>query len=295
MGGRTVPVGAVAYVLLVGVLWGTVAIVVRVLVRTIDATLIAFVRILIGSIVITLILFARKGFSIPGTRLRFVLPAALGISMNYLLFTIGLRYTSASAAAIIVQSEVVLLAILSVLLLGLGPRKRLGMGMALIGVFIVTWNGKDLQGLLGSQYFLGNLIVFTAGFFWAVYVYFQRRMAEGPDILIGLAPIFLIAALILFPTSMGSLASLIELSLLQVLAFLYLSVVCMGLGYIILAEGMRKIPMSTAGVLLTVMPVTSVSLAVILLREAITVFLVTGALLDLAGVILVVTGEASPS
>ena len=219
--------------------------------------------------------------------------AAVGIGLNYLLFTVGLRYTLASAGAMIVQSEVVFLAALAVLFLGesFGVRKAVGMGMALSGVAIITWNGEDPGVLFGSEYLLGNVIIFVAGLFWAVYVFFQRKMTSGPNILVSLSPIFLIAAAILFPVSIGSLGGLLALTTVELLALLYLGLVCTGFCYVALAEGMRHMSSSAAGVLTTAMPITSVFLAVIFLQEVLTPFIVLGALLDLGGVVLVITGE----
>jgi drug/metabolite transporter (DMT)-like permease len=296
MASRGVPLKSASLVILSGILWGTVAVIVRVLVQSMDAGLIAFVRILLAGAAITLVLYAREGLAGLRPHWRLVVPAAIGIALNYLLFTLGLKYTLASAGAMVVQSEVVFLAALSVLAgEAFGTRKGLGMALAMGGVFLITWNGESLGELFASEYFLGNIIVMVAGFFWAVYVFCQRRMARGPGILVHLSPIFLLAALFLLPFSIDSLPSLMALDAIQLLALLYLGIVCTGLGYILLAEAMKSISASGAGVLTTVMPMTSVCLSAIFLNEVLTTFIIVGACLDISGVILVVRSEGSPS
>jgi drug/metabolite transporter (DMT)-like permease len=296
MGDSQIPIGSAFWVVLAGVLWGTVVVIVRVLVQEVDASLIAFTRILMAGLVLTSILVLKRGTDISIPSWKYTVLAALGISLNYLLFTMGLRHTSASAGAMVVQSEVVFLALLSVLFLGdrFGRKKAIGMIMALAGVFMITWNGEDLDVLLGSGYFLGNLTIFVAGLFWAIYVFFQKKSISGQDVLASLSPIFLLAALVLFPFSIPSLGGLARLTAIQVLAMLYLGILCTAFGYMFLARGMEKISASTAGVLTTVMPVTSVVLAVAFLDELLTIYIVVGAFFTLIGVTLVVQDESSP-
>jgi drug/metabolite transporter (DMT)-like permease len=296
MGDSQIPIGSAFWVVLAGVLWGTVVVIVRVLVQEVDASLIAFTRILMAGLVLTSILLLRRGTKISVPSWRYTILAALAIGLNYLLFTMGLRHTLASAGAMVVQSEVVFLALLSVLFLGdsFGRKKAIGMTMALAGVIMITWNGEDLGVLLGSRYFLGNVTIFVAGLFWAIYVFFQKKLTSGQGILSSLSPIFLLAALFLFPFSIPSLGGLARLTAVQVLALLYLGILCTAFGYMFLARGMRKISASTAGVLTTVMPVTSVILAVAFLEELLTIYIVVGAFLDLVGVTLVVQDENSP-
>jgi len=292
-----VPIGSALWVVSAGVLWGTVAVIVRVLVQTVDASLIAFFRIFLAGVFLTSILVLRGRSRISAQNWNYALVAAVGIGLNYLLFTVGLKYTLASAGAMVVQSEVVFLAVLSVLFLGegFGRRKAVGMAMALSGVLLITWNGADLGTMLGSRYFIGNVIVFGAGFFWAIYVFFQKKMSTGPEILVSLSPIFLISAAILFPFSIPVLGELLHLSAVQLVALLYLGIVCTGFGYMFLARGMQRISASTTGVLTTVMPLTSVILAIFFLGETLTGYILAGAALDMAGVILVVQSEGSPS
>ena len=284
---------AAGLVIAAGVIWGTVSVIVKILVRSIDPALIAFSRMLLGGTVITIILLTKRGFKIPAPNWKLVGLAAVGMALNYLLYTIGLQYTLASVAAMVVQSEVIFLVILSVILLGesFGPKKAMGMCMALTGVAIITWNGQNLRGVLGSQYLMGNVIVFVAGFFWAVYAYCQKKLTSGSDVLVSLSPIFLISSIMLLPMSLGSLGTVLRFSLNQILALLYLGIVCTGISYILLAEGIKRIPASTTGVLTTVMPVTSVIIAFFVLQEVLTIYIILGAILDLGGLILVIRSK----
>jgi len=284
---------AASFVISAGLLWGTVAVIVRVLVRDVNPGLIAFIRILLGGTVMSAVLLLTSRRNVLAPNWSLVVLASVGMSMNYFLFTLGLKFTLASAAAMVVQSEVIFLVVLSVLLLGepFGPTKALGMGMALAGVLLITWNGESLSGLLASRYLLGNLIVFVAGFFWAVYAYAQKMLTKGPDIIVSLSPIFLLSSIILLPLAWGSLPTLLKIGGRAILSLLYLGIICTGVAYILLAEGMKRIPASTVGILTTVMPVTSVVLASMFLHEELTVYIILGAFLDLGGIVMVVRSE----
>lgn len=284
--------GSALLIMATATLWGTVAVIVKVMIRAIDPALIAFVRMLLGGAALTVALALTRARIAPRESWSLVGIGAVGIAFNYLFFTLGLRYTSASAGAMVVQTEVVFLAILSVILLKepFGPRKIAGMTIALVGVAIISWNGKDLSTLLGSEYLLGNVIIVLAGLFWAFYAYSQKRLTQNREVLSSLSPIFLLSAVMLAPFSLGSIGDLARLSGAEVLGLLYLGLVCTGLAYLLLARGMKAVAASTAGVLTTLMPVSSVILAHIFLGESLSLYMGLGAALDLGGIFLVLRG-----
>ncbi len=266
---------------------------VKALVETVDASLIAFTRILLGGLCIGALSMAKHGFRMPKSGWKLVLVGAFGISLNYLLFTIGLRHTLASAGAMVVQTEVIFLVLLSVLLLGesFGPRKMTGTVIAILGVVIISWNGEDLGDLLASRYLLGNVIVACGGLCWSFYAFSQKMLTRDEDVLVVLLPVFLLSSAILLPFAMGSLGTIVSIGWVNQLSLLYLGLICTGLGYILLAQGMKGIPASTAGVLTTFMPVTSVILAHMFLKEALTPYIITGAILDLGGIAMVMSAN----
>jgi len=288
----TSPVGSALLIMATATMWGTVAVIVKVMVREIDPALIAFVRMLLGGAALTIALALTRGRIVPRRSWRLVAVGAVGIAFNYLFFTFGLRYTSASAGAMVVQAEVIFLAALSVVFLKepFGARKVAGMAIALAGVVIISWNGKDLSSLLGSDYLLGNVIIVLGGLFWAFYALSQKRLGQDREVLSSLSPIFLLSALILLPFALGSVGDLARLTGVEVLGLLYLGLVCTGLAYLLLAKGMKAVAASTAGVLTTLMPVSSVILAHIFLGEGMSLYMGLGAALDLGGIVLVLRG-----
>ena len=269
------------------------AVAVKVLVRTVDFSLIAFVRMVLGAVTVWVAWRINHPRRVPSLRWGLIGISGLGIALNYLLYTFGLRLTLASAGSIVVQSEVVFLALLSFLLLGesFGRTKILGTTLAIAGVVVVMWSGQTIRALLESRYLAGNIIVLVAGFFWAVYAYGQKILTAERDLLGSLYPIFFIASMVLLPFSAGSLVSVMTLSWQEGLMLLYLGAICTGVSYMLLASGMRHLPASTAGVLTTVMPVISVVLSIILLKEPLTPFIVLGAATNVAGIILVLRGS----
>jgi len=285
-------VGSAVLIVATAFLWGTVAVIVKVMVRAVDAALIAFVRMALGGLALTFAMFATRTRIVPRENWRLVGIGAVGIAFNYLLFTIGLRYTSASAGAMVVQTEVVFLAVLSVVLLKepFGSKKIVGMTVALVGVTLISWNGNDVSSLLRSDYLLGNAIIILAGLFWAFYAYCQKRLTQDGRVLSSLSPIFLISAGILLPFALPSVPGLAHLSGLQVVGLLYLGLICTGFAYLLLAKGMKGVPASTAGLLTTLMPVSSVILAHAFLGEGLTPYMALGAALDLGGIALVIRG-----
>jgi drug/metabolite transporter (DMT)-like permease len=217
-----------------------------------------------------------------------VLIAGVGIGADLLLYTLGLRFTTASAASLIVSTDGIILALLGVLVL----RERMswlkaGAGIAaLCGLLLVGWNGQHLGSLVRSEYFVGNVIVLSAGCCWATYGAGQRVLARTPGG--SLFPIFAVA------TVLGAAAALLQpiahsaIRWQAVAAVAYLGLIGTGLAYILLLRGIERLEAATVGLLGSTLPLFVMVQAHVLLGEAITPYLLSGAALIIAGVVLVI-------
>lgn len=282
-------------------LWSLIPLAVKVAYQSFNFAFIGFTRLAVGAVVFGAIeMAAGRGMRLPrrrpGETLRgprwlgvgsWVVIAGVGIGADLLLYTLGLRHTTASAATLIVSADGVVLALLGVVVLRerMSWWKGTGALVALGGLVLVGWNGQDLSALVRSEYFLGNAIVLAAGCCWAIYAIGQRALAglSGPT----LFPIFLVGTLLAGTAVLGQPATHGPIRWQAVLAVLYLGLGGTGLAYVLLVKGIAKLEAATVGLIGSTLPVFTMVEAHFLMGEEITVFLVGGAALVIAGLALV--------
>ena len=216
-----------------------------------------------------------------------IIIAGLGIGGDLLLYALGLRYTTASAATLIVSTDGILLALLGVLVLRERmSRLKAAAGLcALGGLVLVNWSGQTWAALLGSEHFLGNLIVLLAGCCWATYGLGQRVLARLPGG--SLFWIFLVGTLLGAIVAVAQPITHAPLTWPAVGALLYLGLGGTGLAYVLLAKGMARLEAATVGLLGSTLPIFTLVQAHYWLGEEITPYLVGGSALVISGVMLI--------
>ncbi|MBN1459090.1 MAG: DMT family transporter, partial [Armatimonadetes bacterium] len=178
------------YVFITVWIWSAIPLAVKIAYESFNFGFIAFCRMAAGALVFGLLHWTSgRSLRLPSDDRRQDLPgppflglaswifiAGMGIGGDLLLYTLGLHWTTASAATLIVSTDGVILALLAVLVLRepMSSLKAMAALCALVGVVLVGWNGEDLGDLLGSQYLLGNLAIIAAACCWATYGLGQR-------------------------------------------------------------------------------------------------------------------------
>jgi len=228
---------------------------------------------------------------VPGPRWMglgvWIIIAGVGIGGDLLLYALGLRYTTASAATLIVSTDGIMLALLGVWVLRerMSWMKTVAGLCALGGLFLVNWSGQTWPALLGSEHFTGNMIVLVAGCCWATYGLGQRVLASIPGG--SLFWTFLVGTLLALGVAAAQPITHAPLTWPAVGALLYLGLGGTGLAYVLFAKGMARLEAATVGVLGSTLPIFTMLQAHYLLGEAITIYLVGGAALVITGVTLI--------
>jgi drug/metabolite transporter (DMT)-like permease len=229
---------------------------------------------------------------LPGPRgmtfTAWVVLAGLGIGGDLLLYALGLRYTTASAATLIVSTDGVILALLGVLILHerMSWMKAAAGVTALGGLFLVGWSGQDLHQLLASSSLFGNAVVLSAGCCWATYGLGQRVLARVPGG--SLFWVFLVGTILATFVAFSQPIAHAPLTWKPVGALLYLGVGGTGLAYVLLVRGMAKLEAATVGVVCSLLPVFTMVQAHYFRGEVITIYLIGGAVLVITGVLLII-------
>jgi drug/metabolite transporter (DMT)-like permease len=153
--------------------WGTHSVIVRYLAGSIDGVSIAAFRLYVAIIVIVLMLKmskARIDLHIPN-RKNFLIVAFFGMTLNFIVFHIGLEYTSASNAMLL-ENTAPIFALLFLFLFLKEKLKRLdviAVVLAFVGVVVVVVKPQGAN-FFESNGFFGDCLEISAGALWAIFL-----------------------------------------------------------------------------------------------------------------------------
>jgi drug/metabolite transporter (DMT)-like permease len=167
---------AIALLVITSVLWGSSFVVIKIGLSYVDAYDFAFLRLAItaGTLLAVLVVQGRFKSSIlkePAVWLLGLLSGA-----GYLFQFLGLQYTTAAKTALLIDLNVIVVGLLSWKAFGesFGLRKKLGVGLGVLGAVLITTNG-DLSSLAKGE-LKGDLLAFIAGLLFAVFIVIHKRL-----------------------------------------------------------------------------------------------------------------------
>jgi len=280
-------------------LWSTVPVGTRLLVRSDGAFSVAFlsaVRLWIAAIIfagIRFITIRRTGqpFRFHIRKKKWLFAAAAGLCLNYIFYGIGLRFTTAGATSVVSQVQPIVTVLLAALLLGesLTWRKISGMLIAIAGVILVIFHGTPLQALFTSQHFLGNMIEVLAAVVWPLYAIGQTKLLRESEDRQVLEPIFVLAAIMttLFLPFTGKLI-LHPPTTADWLMLIFLGVGSTAAAYWFFALATQKLETSVTAMFNVTMPLFALFLAYFLLGEPLHPQVLSGLVLVIGGLLLIV-------
>ena len=209
---------------------------------------------------------------------------AIGFAMEFF----GMTLTTASKASLLVNVNVVFMAIFSAVLLKerISWRAKAGILAGVAGVFLTT-TGGDLS-VLGTGSAVGDLIIFTGGIVWAYSNIYNKRAAtelelSAMDVTESMTlttTITLVPLLLISPLSF-------HVSTFSVSALLYTSVVCTFLGFFLFYKALKTLTVVNAGIVMLFEIVVAIVTASIFLGETIPPLGAVGGVLIGIGIVLV--------
>ncbi len=214
----------------------------------------------------------------------------LGVPGYNVFFFIGLKTVPSGTAALIIALSPVLAAVFARLWLGerFGPRKRVGLLLALCGVFVVIRYGTERP--VDWPYLSAALLLAGAPTAWAMYTVLGKKLPPEVDTLDATLAILCVGSL---PTAL-----FVDREMLRVLAAspgalgasLYLGVFCTLVGYLAWNWALRRLPASEVAAFVFLNPPLANFWAWLLVGDRLRAPFVAGALVLLAGVALIVLG-----
>ena len=171
---------AIPSVLLSVTIWGSYYPIIEFLLGSWDAVTLSWVRNVMAAGALGTLLVMSEGLRslVQGVPWRAVwLIGVVGVAANILLSSYGVQYSGAVPAALISGATPVLAALMAWWIYGQRPRwlAWLAIGLAVVGVTIVTLGGSDWDG----SFLGGEVMVLAAAVTWVWYMIMTQRAMPG--------------------------------------------------------------------------------------------------------------------
>ncbi|HUQ95363.1 MAG TPA: DMT family transporter [Bryobacteraceae bacterium] len=275
--------------------WALNFIVARIALREFPSLLAASLRALLAGLVLLPVYLwkGRQYDHAPWTARDIPLMLLLGITgvtLNQVLFLVGLERTSTGHAAIItgLMPLQVLMLSAAMRLERLNGLRILGMAVALSGVGLL----QTVRGGNSNATFLGDLLIFLSGTMFATFAVLGKKLTARHGGLTVNTFAFLGGAIMLMPVMIwqGLKFDFGSVALQGWLSLLYMAVFPSALAYLIFYYALTYIPASRVGSFGYLQPALATLLGALLLGDTIPTSLVAGGSLVLTGVFLTERG-----
>ena len=235
-----------------------------------------------------LALVERRAYGgLPWPQIRLGLIAGVFFAIDLVVWHHSIEMVGAGLATVLGNTQVVLVAIIAWVVLGEKPDKRLIASIPVVMIGVVLISGVVGQGAYGRDPVMGVILGIATGVAYAGYLLILRR--GNSDIRRPAGPLF--AA-----TLSGAVCALLigaplgELQLIPTWpAHGWLLILALGVqvaGWMVISISLPRLDAAMTSVLLTIQPVGSVLLGIVILAEAPSAFQLVGVLCILAGLMI---------
>lgn len=279
------------FVVVASVLWGTAFPGTKLIVGEVDPLFITMARLGVGALMGFAVLAAMKRLRWAFLRDPRVWALGLLNAFAFNLQNVGLAYTTASKTALLVNVNIVFIAILmaAVYRERVTAPRVLGIGLGVTGVVVLATR-LDPASLAGGE-FQGDLLVFGSGVAWAFYVIGMKGMVDRGGDYIALT------AMVLGTTALFALVPVLFVrggvpsDALSWAGVAYLGLVPTFLPLLLYTLSLRTISPTVSSLLVLLEILVASGLSVLLFGEAFDASTLAGGALILVGVYVVAQGE----
>jgi len=276
-----------AFLILSSFIWGTSFVASKIGVEEMDPFFFALLRFLVAAPVLMLIAYLFSEFDLSIFKDKWIWIIGVLNAVGLILQNAGLAETSATNVVLLVDINVVFVAVLAAVLLKEAITKFtiIGLVVGLLGVFVVS-TGGDL-GRLTDGSLNGNLLALSAGLVWAFYIVYQKRsLTKHPDVLMMTSSVIVTTLVASVPISL-LLAQSYEVSTNALMAVLYVALVCTGGAFLLYIAGLRGKGATDSSIILLLEIVFAMIFAYLILDEVPDLLTAIGAGLIVSAIILV--------
>ena len=172
---------AIVVLVISSILWGSSFVSIKIGLEYVNPYDFAFLRLAVASAIMVSALVIRGGMRLSVLKEGSVWILGLLNGFAFSLQYLGLLYTTAGKTALLVNLNVVIVALLSWRMFGerIGSSKILGVALGVIGAAMIATNG-DLSTLMQGE-IIGDVLVFSAGLVWAFFIVLLKRILSQSE------------------------------------------------------------------------------------------------------------------
>ncbi len=268
---------------IVALIWGGSFIAVKIGVESISPVTLAFFRFAVASPLMLLILAGkRKLIRVSPNKIPWLIVLALtGVTLLYILQFTGIKYTSVTNSALLINTNVLFIAIFSWIFLKetFSYRKLMGVLLAFTGAIFVISKGS----LSISPSMKGDMLILLSAICWAVYSIVGKKLLEKYDALSLTTYAFVIGTFLFIPFVYHDLWS-IKITIKEWAVILYLALPCSVFAYVAWYYALKRADATEVAIFLNLIPLFTMFLAHLVLKERITIFTLIGASFIIYGI-----------
>ena len=270
-------------------IWGTTFISTKLLLESFQPIEILFFRFAIGILVLFIAYPKRLNVTNLKQELTFALAGLCGITLYYLLENIALTYTTASAVGVIISTAPFFTAILSYFI----SKKKEKLSLSFFIGFAISMIGICLLSFENSSFDinpLGDILALIAAFVWALYSVLSKKISgyeyntiQSTRRIFLYGIVFIIPFLFVFDFK-WDISRFTEAG--NLLNMLFLGVGASALCFVTWNFSVKKLGAVKTSVYIYLVPVITVIVSVLILKEEQTILSVIGIFLTLFGLVL---------
>lgn len=286
-----------AAIIISAVLWGTSFPVIKFSLDYANAYHFVLLRFVIAAVLLSLVLFLQgKPFPVGLMKNRLVLLLGASNAAGFFFQFAGMTLTTAIKTSLLVNSNFVLVIIVSAYLLKekITPMIAGALVICELGVVLLTTGGDP--GTLGESSFRGDVLVFLAGLAWVIYIVANKKAvsgkgsgqeAENTDITSLMTAVMYTTILFIALPAIYFGGPSVSRDPVGWAAILYVSVFCTVLPFLLYSHGLQNIRAGTSCIMLLLEVVVASMIAVAFLKESLSPANMVGAVLIVVGIVVV--------
>jgi drug/metabolite transporter (DMT)-like permease len=217
-----------ALALATALLWATLPVALKVALERLDPYTVTWARFAFCAAVVLAWMAARGqlGVFVGQSRRVWLLLAlaALMLIANYVLYLLGLDYTTPANAQLLIQAAPLLMALGGIFVFRerFSAGQWLGFGAIWVGLLLFFLDQRQRPAEAGSAYALGSALIILAALVWAVYALAQKQLLMNFSSTAVLLVIYVAATVLLLPWAQPM--TILRLDTVHALALLYCAV-----------------------------------------------------------------------
>src|SRR5271157_2654156 len=272
----------------INVFWGASFVANVIALKSIGPIEIASLRFFIAAPLLLIITYLWKGrkafkFDVKDTGI-FIIMALTGVTFQYVLQVSAQNYTTATNASLLVNTSVFFIMFLGAIFLKekLTGWRITGAITGFAGVAILVSRGSFTFDIGGGTF--GDILIIICAFLWAVYSIFGKRIASKYDPLTILNYVFIFGTIGLIPFYLLTPhVPVTSIPTDAIASIIFLALFCSIIAYLVYNIALEKMDASRVAVYIYFVPLSTIVLAALVLREPLTMATAGGGLMVLLG------------